>query len=143
MKSKKGRSRSRDSSRGKSGGSSSSAEPKKKTCWQWKKGTCTFGNKCRFLHADQSPSTASERTDKKTTRKNATPITIDSFFDSDTEDAADYFSPRVASAKSSDSRKISFDMEPDVHKVFIKDYQEGMPKRLHRDPNMSTEESRT
>ena len=57
MKDKKGRSRSRDSSRGKSKGSSSSAGPKKKTCWQWQKGTCTFGSKCKFLHADQSPST--------------------------------------------------------------------------------------
>ena len=136
MKEKKGRSRSRDSSKGRSKGSSSSAGPKKKTvCWQWQKGTCTYGNKCRFLHADQSPSTASEKTSKKTTRKKATPITIDSFFDSDTEDAMDYVSSRVASAKSSDGRKISFDMEPEVHKVFIKDYQEGMPKRIHRDSN--------
>ena len=136
MKDKKGRSRSRDSSKGRSKGSSSSTGPKKKTvCWQWAKGTCTCGNKCRFLHADQSPSTASEKTSKKTTSKKATPITIDSFFDSDAEDAMDYVSSRVASAKSSDSRKISFDMEPEVHKVFIKDYQDGMPKRLHRDPN--------
>ena len=48
MKGKKGRSRSRDSSRGKSKGSSSSAGPKKRTCWQWQKGTCTFGSKCKF-----------------------------------------------------------------------------------------------
>ena len=94
-----------------------------------------YGNKCRFLPADQSPSTASEKSNKKTTRKKATPITIDSFFDSDTEDAIDYTSPRVASAKSSDGRKISFDMEPEVHKIFIKDYQEGMPKRIQGDPN--------
>ena len=131
MKDKKGRSRSRDSSRGKSKGSSSSAGPKKKTCWQWQKGTCTFGNKCKFLHADQSPSTASERTSKKTTKKNATPITIDSFFDSDNEDAMGYTSSRVASAKrSSDSRRISFDMDPEVHKVCIEDYQDGLPKRM-------------
>ena len=26
-------------------------------------------------------------------------------------------------------------MEPEVHKVVIEDYQEGMPKRIHRDPN--------
>ena len=51
------------------------------------------------------------------------------------EDATGYISSRVASAKSSDGRKISFDMEPEVHKVFIKDYQEGMPKRIHRDSN--------
>ena len=51
---------------------------------------------------------------KKTPKKKATPITIDSFFDSDNEDAMDYSSPRVASAKkSSDVRKISFDLEPE------------------------------
>ena len=94
-----------------------------------------MGSKYKFLHADQSPSAASERASKKTTKKNAPPITIDSFFDSDTEDAIDYTSPRVASAKSSDGRKISFDMEPEVHKIFIKDYQEGMPKRIQGDPN--------
>ena len=136
MKEKKGRSRSRDSSKGRGKGSSSSTGPKKKTvCWRWQKGKCTYGNKCRFLHADQSLSTASERSDKKTTRKKATPITIDSFFDSDTEDAMDYVSPRVASAKSTDGRKISFDMEPEVHKIFIKDYPSGMPKRIYHDPN--------
>ena len=136
MKEKKGRSRSRDSSKGRSKGSSSSTGPrKKKVCWRWQKGTCTFGNKCRFLHAEQASSTASEKSDKRTTRKKATPITIDSFFDSDTEDAMDYISPRVASARSHDCRKISFDMEPDVHKIFIKDYPEGMQKRIYRDPN--------
>ena len=62
MKGKKGRSRSRDSSRGKSKGSSSSAG-------QRQKGTCTFGSKCKFLHADQSPSTASDRTSKKQRRR--------------------------------------------------------------------------
>ena len=47
-----------------------------------------------------------------------------------------YTSSRVASAKkSSDCRRISFDMEPGVHKVVIEDYQEGMPKRIHRDPS--------
>ena len=55
MKGKKGRSGSRDSSKGKSKGSSSSAGPKNKICWNWQKGTCTFGSKCKFLHADQSP----------------------------------------------------------------------------------------
>ena len=48
----------------------------------------------------------------------------------------DYSSPRVASAKkSSDVRRISFDLEPEVHKIVIEDYPEGMPKRIHRDPN--------
>ena len=136
MKDKKGRSRSRDSSRGKSKGSSSSAGPKKRTCWNWQKGTCTFGSKCKFLHADQSPSASSERTSKKTPKKKATPITIDSFFDSDNEDAMDYSSPRIASAKkSSDIRRISFDLEPEVHKIAIENYQEGLPKRIYRDPN--------
>ena len=100
MKGKKGRSGSRDSSRGKSKGSSSSAGPKKKICWNWQKGTCTFGSKCKFLHADQSPSASSERTSKKTPKKKATPITIDSFFDSDNEDAMDYSSPRIAAQRS-------------------------------------------
>ena len=110
MKGKKSRSGSRDSSRGKSRGSSSSAGPKKKVCWNWQKGTCTFGSKCKFLHADQSPSASSERTSKKTPKKKATPITIDSFFDSDNEDSMDYTSPRIASAKkSSDDRRISFE----------------------------------
>ena len=135
MKGKKGRSRSRDSSRGKSGRSSSSAGSTKRICWKWQKGTCTYGSKCKFLHAEQSPSASSERTSKKTPKKKATPITIDSFFDSDNEDAMDYSSPRVASAKSSDFRRISFDMEPEVHKIFIENYQEGMPKRIYRDPN--------
>ena len=136
MKGKKGRSGSRDSSRGKSKGSSSSAGPKKKICWNWQKGTCTFGSKCKFLHADQSPSASSERTSKKTPKKKATPITIDSFFDSDNEDAMDYSSPRIASAKkSSDARRISFDLEPEVHEIAIENYQEGLPKRIYRDPN--------
>ena len=48
----------------------------------------------------------------------------------------DYTSPRVASAKkSSDRRRISFDVDPEVHKIYIEDCQEGMPKRIHRDPN--------
>ena len=136
MKGKKGRSGSRDSSRGKSKGSSSSAGPKKKICWNWQKGTCTFGSKCKFLHADQSPSASFERTSKKTPKKRATPITIDSFFDSDNEDAMDYSSPRIASAKkSSDARRISFDLEPEVHEIAIENYQEGLPKRIYRDPN--------
>ena len=136
MKGKKGRSGSRDSSRGKSKGSSSSAGPKKKVCWNWQKGTCTFGNKCKFLHADQSPSASSERTGKKTPKKKATPITIDSFFDSDNEDSMDYTSPRIASAKkSSDVRRISFDLEPEVHEIAIENYPEGLPKRMYRDPN--------
>ena len=136
MKGKKGRSGSRDSSKGKSKGSSSSAGPKKRTCWNWQKGTCTFGSKCKFLHADQSPSASSERTSKKTPKKRATPITIDSFFDSDNEDAMDYSSPRIASAKkSSDARRISFDLEPEVHEIAIENYQEGLPKRIYRDPN--------
>ena len=72
----------------------------------------------------------------KNKKKKATPITIDSFFDSDNEDAMDYSSPRVASAKkSSDVRKITFDLEPELHKIFIKDYPEGMPKRIYRDPD--------
>ena len=138
MKGKKGRSGSRDSSRGKGKGSSSSAGPKKRTCWNWQKGTCTFGNKCKFLHADQSPSASSERTSKKTPKKKATPITIDSFFDSDNEDTMDYSSPRIASAKkSSDIRRISFDLEPEVHKIVTENYQEGLPKRTYRDPNKS------
>ena len=136
MKGKKGRSGSRDSSRGKSKGSSSSAGPRKKVCWNWQKGTCTFGNKCKFLHADQSPSASSERTSKKTPKKKATPITIDSFFDSDNEDSLDYTSPRIASAKkSSDDRRISFELEPEVHEIAIENYQEGLPKRMYRDPN--------
>ena len=136
MKGKKGRSGSRDSSKGKSKGSSSSAGPKKRTCWNWQKGTCTLGSKCKFLHADQSPSASSERTSKKTPKKRATPITIDSFFDSDNEDAMDYSSPRIASAKkSSDARRISFDLEPEVHEIAIENYQEGLPKRIYRDPN--------
>ena len=136
MKDKKGRSGSRDSSKGKGRGSSSSAGPKKKTCWQWQNGTCTFGSKCNFLHADQSPSTASERSNKKTKKKNATPITVVSFFDSDNEDLDGYSSPRVASAKkSSDNRRISFDMDPEMYMVEIDEYREGMPKRIHRDPN--------
>ena len=136
MKGKKGRSGSRDSSKGKSKGSSSSAGPKKRTCWNWQKGTCTFGSKCKFLHADQSPSASSERTSKKTPKKRATPITIDSFFDSDNEDAMDHSSPRIASAKkSSDARRISFDLEPEVHEIAIENYQEGLPKRIYRDPN--------
>ena len=136
MKGKKGRSGSRDSSKGKSKGSSSSAGPKKRTCWNWQKGTCTFGSKCKFLHADQSPSASSERTSKKTPKKRATPITIDSFFDSDNEDAMNYSSPRIASAKkSSDARRISFDLEPEVHEIAIENYQEGLPKRIYRDPN--------
>ena len=136
IKDKKGRSRNRDSSRGKNKGNSSSAGPKKKTCWQWQKGTYTFRSKYKFLHADQSPSTASERTSKKTTKKNATPITIDSFFDSNNEDAMGYTFPRIASAKkSSDYRRISFDMNPDMHKIYIEDYQEGMPNRIHRESN--------
>ena len=136
MKGKKGRSGSRDSSKGKSKGSSSSAGPKKRTCWNWQKGKCTFGSKCKFLHADQSPSASSERTSKKTPKKRATPITIDSFFDSDNEDAMDYSSPRIASAKkSSDARRISFDLEPEVHEIAIENYQEGLPKRIYRDPN--------
>ena len=86
-------------------------------------------------HADQSPSTASERASRKTNKKNATPITIDSFFDSDNEHAMDYPCQRVASAKkSSDSRRISFDMDPE-YKVEFEEYQDGMPKRIHRDPN--------
>ena len=68
-KGKKGRSGSRDSSRGKGKGSSSSAGPKKKVCWNWQKGTCTFGSKCKFLHADQSPSASSERASKKNTKE--------------------------------------------------------------------------
>ena len=136
MKGKKGRSGSRDSSKGKSKGSSSSAGPKKRTCWNWQKGTCTFGSKCKFLHADQSPSASSERTSKKTPKKRATPITIDSFFDSDNEDAMDYSSPRIAcTKKSSDARRISFDLEPEVHEIAIENYQEGIPKRIYRDPN--------
>ena len=136
MKGKKGRSGSRDSSKGKSKGSSSSAGPKRRTCWNWQKGTCTFGSKCKFLHADQSPSASSERTSKKTPKKRATPITIDSFFDSDNEDAMGYSSPRIASAKkSSDARRISFDLEPEVHEIAIENYQEGLPKRIYRDPN--------
>ena len=33
------------------------------------------------------------------------------------------------------SIKISFDLEPEIHKIFIEDYQEGLPKRIYRDPN--------
>ena len=136
MKGKKGRSRSRDSSGKRSKGSSSSAGPKKRVCWQWQKGTCTFGSKCKFLHADQSPSASFERSNVKDKKKKAAPITIDSFFDSDNEDATEYSSSRVASAKkSSDVRRITFDLEPEVHEIFIKDYPEDMPKRIHRDPN--------
>ena len=48
----------------------------------------------------------------------------------------DYSSPRIASAKkSSDIRRISFDLEPEVHKIAIENYQEGLPKRIYHDPN--------
>ena len=48
----------------------------------------------------------------------------------------DYSSPRIASAKkSSDARRISFDLEPEVHEIAIENYQEGLPKRIYRDPN--------
>ena len=48
----------------------------------------------------------------------------------------DYSSLRIASAKkSSDIRKISFDLETEVHEILIEDYQEGLPKRIYRDPN--------
>ena len=44
-------------------------------------------------------------------------------------------SSRVASAKkSSDSRRLSFDVNPELYKVYVEDYQEGMPKRIDRDP---------
>ena len=99
MKDKKGRSRSRDSSGRKSKGSSSSAGTEEKGMLAVAKGYMYFGSKCKFLHADQSPSASSERTSNKDKKKKAVPITIDSFFDSDTEDAKDYSSPRVASAK--------------------------------------------
>ena len=26
-------------------------------------------------------------------------------------------------------------MDPEVHKIYVEEYQEGMPKRIHRDPN--------
>ena len=136
MKGKKGRSGSRDSSRGKSKGSSSSAGPKKKICWNWQKGTCTFGTNASSYIRINRLQPYSERTSKKTPKKKATPITIDSFFDSDNEDARDYTSPRIASAKkSSDVRRISFDLDPEVHEIAIEDYQEGLPKRMYRDPN--------
>ena len=48
----------------------------------------------------------------------------------------DYTSPRIASAKkSSDVRRISFELEPEVHEVVIENYQEGLPKSIYRDPN--------
>ena len=48
----------------------------------------------------------------------------------------DYSSPRIASAKkSSDARRISLDLEPEVHEIAIENYQEGLPKRIYRDPN--------
>ena len=48
----------------------------------------------------------------------------------------DYSSPRIASAKkSSDVRRISFDLEPEVYEIAIENYQEGLPKRIYRDPN--------
>ena len=48
----------------------------------------------------------------------------------------DYTSPRIASAKkSSDVRRISFDLEPEMHEIAIENYIEGLPKRMYRDPN--------
>ena len=116
MKDKKGRSRSRDSSGRKSKGKFFiSWTEEEGYAGSGRKGTCTFGSKCKFLHADQSPSASSERTSNKDKKKKAVPITIDSFFDSDTEDAKDYSSPRIASAKkSSDIRKITSDLEPEI-----------------------------
>ena len=85
--------------------------------------------KCKCLHADQSPPTASERSNKKTKKKNATPITVDSFFDSDNEDLDGYSSPRVACAKkSSDIRRISFDMDPEMYVVEIDEHAKGCPR---------------
>ena len=84
--------------------------------------------KCKCLHADQSPPTASERSNKKTKKKNATPITVDSF-DSDNEDLDGYSSPRVACAKkSSDIRRISFDMDPEMYVVEIDEHAKGCPR---------------
>ena len=54
-------------------------------------------------------------------------ITIDSFFDN--EDLDGYFSLRAASAKkSSDNRRISFDMDPEMYMVEIDECREGMPE---------------
>ena len=110
--------------RGKKDGKARASTPgpgKKGTCFLFQNGRCPHGKNCKFVHDHHSTSPAPSKSSQK-----ATPVVVDEFFMSDTEEEQPS-QVHVAAGRRTERRVRFCKSKPDILKYVCPDLVGGMP----------------